>query len=205
MIQRRVSHALDMQNLAGDVANNFALRVKTTDKPLVYVAPGPADMPFAGPFKSYLEQDLMRRGYAISQTARGAEVVNFEVQPFLYGAYNQKHIVEYATFWTTAAYIGQRLSTISPENPAQAYGAAAAIGPILDFLGALDQSTQAEVILKVSVTDANRVYYVDNRSFYVLPSDLPFYMTAMPNAEQMMSADSAGLPVVPLRINSRGY
>jgi hypothetical protein len=202
-LQRRVSHGVDIGYLAGEVADSFALRVKAADKPLVYVAPGPADMAFAGPFKTMLEQALRERGFAVSQDAIGAEILNFDVQPFLYGQNQHKYLVEYNTFWSTWAEIGHQLSKITDVEGA--YGAGLAVGPVLDVLDSLDQATPAEVVLVVSVVDAHRVYYSDTRTIYVAPADLPFYMTAMPTAApQMMAATSDGLPVVSLRISGYG-
>ena len=203
-LQKKVDHAVNVQQLANSVARKFALRVKTADKPVIYVAPGPGDMPFAGAFKNDLEQALMGQGFAISRTALNAEVVNFEVQPFLYGADNQKHLVDYWSFWTTWANIGWQISQGS-HSRGTAFAEAGVIGPILDVLDSMDQATPAEVTLTLSVVDANRVYYLDTRNFYVRPADLPFYMTRVPKmAPQMMTADTAGLPVVALPVRA-GY
>jgi len=202
--QPKLSHQGDTRALAEAAAQSFALRVKTADKPLVYVAPGPGDMAFAGVFRTDLEQALMARGYAISRTGVGAEILNFDVQPFLYGSDRHKYLVEYASFWTTAANVGWELSQTS-RSVGTRFFEGGLIGPVIDFLDAMDQTTRAEVVVNLSVVDANRVYYLDSRTAYVHPADLPFYMTRLPKtAPQMMSTDPAGSPVVPLRV-SGGY
>lgn len=163
-------------------------------------------MPFALTFKGDLEQALMTQGFEISQTAIGAEVLNFEVQPFLYGSHRQKHLVEYSTFWSTWANIGYQVSQMSDSVGTQ-FAIAGVLGPVLDVLHAMDQSTPAEVVLKFSVLGANRVYYAESRSFYIPPADLPLYMTTLPmTAPQTLVADDRGLPVVPLRVSGvHGY
>jgi hypothetical protein len=202
-LQRRVSHGVDIGYLAGEVADSFALRVKASDKPLVYVAPGPADMAFAAPFKSMLEQALMQRGFTVSQDSMGAEIVNFDVQPFLYGQDQHKHLMDYHTFWATWAEIGYGVAQIRDVGAATV--ANLGVGAYSDLLDSLDQATPAEVVVNVSVVDAHRVYYSDVRTIYVTPADLPFYMTDMATAApQTIAATSDGLPVVPLRV-SGGY
>ena len=202
MFQRRVSHAQDVKHLAGDVANKLAQRVLAAGKPTVFVAPGPADMPFAAEFKGYLEQSLMEKGFPISQTARGAEVVNFEVQPFLYGDDHQKYPVDYVSVWGIAAKIGRQVDKSVNHDDYTWYTPGLVVGPALDLLHSMSQATPAEVVLKVSIVDADRVFYTDARSFYVTPADLPFYMTAIAGAApQPMSADPGGPPVVTLRLS----
>jgi len=200
-LQPKVAHAANIQQLANSAARKFALTVKISDKPLVYVAPGPSDMPFAATFKSELEQALMAQGFSVSQNALGAEVLNFEVQPFLYGSDRQKHLLEYNSFWTTWANIGYQISQMN-HSVGSSFAVAGVIGPVFDVLSAMDQSTPAEVVLKLSVVDVNRVFYAQSQRFYVHPADLPFYMTRLPmSAPQNMVADARGLAVVPLRVS----
>jgi hypothetical protein len=82
--QAKPSHVVDWKALAEQATANFAT-VYQTQRPTVFVAPGPADMPFAITYKSDLEMALIHRGFSIAQSAPGAVVLSFEVQTFLYG------------------------------------------------------------------------------------------------------------------------
>jgi len=196
-MQYRVGHAVDWQALADRSVSRFAATLHTTP-PSVFVAPGPADMPFARAFRKDLEAALMRRGYPVSETAENAVLLNFDVQTYLYGARNEKRLVQYATFWTTLGAIGTQLRHISSYDTGVAVGAAA--GPLFDILQSINDTTPAEVTLTLTVTDRTRLHYTDAENFYVQPNDLPLYWTNVPDsAPQPISTTeltTVSLPVV---------
>jgi hypothetical protein len=119
-------------------------------------------------------------GYPVVETSDNAVALNFDVQTYLYGAGNQKRLVQYASFWTTLGAIGTQLRHISSYDTGVAVGAAA--GPILDVLNAINDTTPAEVTVTLTVTDRDRLHFTQAENFYVQPNDLPFYWTSVPDS-----------------------
>jgi hypothetical protein len=196
--QSKVEHVADWQALADRTVDHFAATLHT-NPPSVFVAPGPADMPFAGTYRKFLQQALLRRGYSVVESASDAVVLNFDVQTFLYGDRNQKYPVEYATFWTTAGAIGTQLRHVASYDTGVGIGAA--VGPIIDVLASINDTTRAEVTLTLTVADDTRLHYLTSETFYVQPSDLPFYWSRLPaSVPQTMPSNPAGLTVVSLPI-----
>ncbi len=177
--ESKIGHVTDWQALADRSVDRFAATLHAAP-PNVYVAPGAADMPFATTYRKFVEMALMKRGYPVVETATEAVVLNFDVQTFLYGNGNQKYPVQYATFWTTVGAIGTQLRDVSSVDTGTAMGLAA--GPIIDLLASLNETTKAEVLLTVTVSDGTRLHYLDSEAVYVQPSDLPFYWSQLPQA-----------------------
>jgi hypothetical protein len=203
-MQYKVQHAVDWQAFADRSIDRFAATLHTS-APNVFVAPGPADMPFARAFRKNLEIALMRHGYPVVETSDGGSVVlNFDVQTYLYGARNEKRLVQYATFWTTVGGIATQLRHIASYDTAVAVAAVA--GPVFDVLNSINDTTPAEVSVTLTVTDNTRLHFKDAENFYVQPNDLPFYWTNVPDASpQSISttpSTTVTLPVVAMRANA---
>ena len=147
---------------------------------------GPSDMQFAAIYRRYLEQALMKHGYSVVETSADAVVLNTEVQTFVYGNNSDdKQLFDYNTFWTSLADVGYGISTINTVDGA--LWTVGVAGPAFDVLDAMNRTTNAEVTVTTSVSDASRLYYTDTESFYVKPTDLPFYWTAQrPGSPQVM-------------------
>ncbi|HWE45009.1 MAG TPA: hypothetical protein VG407_03190 [Caulobacteraceae bacterium] len=200
--QYKAEHASDWQRLAVRAVERLPSS-QLTSKPRVFVAPGPSDMPFAMAYRQYLEQSLSEHGFQVMESSADAVVLNFNVQTFLYGNWrgNEKRLVDYASFYTSVYAVGSQLRHISSYDTA--VGAGAVAGPIFDVLAAMNDTTRAEVVLTVSVQDDSRLHYINSESFYVQPTDLPFYWSQLPaNAPQTMRAEA--LPVVSLPV-VKGY
>ncbi len=207
--QSKVDHASDWSDMAARTAQRFADAYHGTT-PAVYVAPGPADMPFAAAYRNRLEQELLDRHFPVQERSNGAVVLRFEVQTFLYRNGDQKPFpVGYASFWTTLAAIGIELRHVSSLDTATAIGAGA--GPLVDILASMADTTNAEVVLTVTVEDGaqpieknlhleQQLYYRDSQTAYIHPQELPFYWTHMAdNVPQAKAPDIAeiALPVRP--------
>jgi hypothetical protein len=186
--QSKVEHAHDWQALADRTADDFASTLHA-QPPKVFVAPGPVDMPFAAIYRKYLEQALMKRGYPVVETSWDAVVVNYDVQTFLYGKDNRKHLADYATLWTTAGAIGTGLRHISSVDTGLAVGLVG--GPVYDFLSSMNDTTNAEVTVTTTVTDGTHIHYLNTEAIYVQPSDLPFYWTRLPPMPPQALPESA--------------
>lgn len=172
--QAMTTQDVDWSRLANRTASRFVSTFGTS-RPVVYVAPGPTDMPFAGAFRKHLERELLERGIRVQQSALGATALRFEVQPYWYRSKDKKYPAEYASFWTTAGALGAQARNISSVDTAVAVAGGA--GPVLDILAAMFDVTNAEVTLTVSVVEGNQLSFRDMETFYIQPTELPFYWT----------------------------
>ena len=173
--QPEADHVADWGRLADRSAFHFAAQLDG-NMPAVFVAPGPADMPFAASYRNLLEQALFRRGFRVQETAAGAVVFRFDVQTFLYRN----------NVWSPVGHAG--LVTI----------------PFAVALDLVDPNaydiTPAEVALTLTVTDGTRLLFRDSETAYIHPTELPFYWTHMPDfVPQATQPDLAvvDLPVHP--------
>jgi hypothetical protein len=193
--QHRIDRSADWSTLANRTAQNFLAATGAASSP-VYVAPGPTDMPFAAAFRDLLEQALLERGAHLQETAQGAIVLRFEVRSYWYRNERQKLPGDYASFWTTAAVLGAQTRDISSLDTALAVAGGA--GPVMDILKAAFDTTNAEVTLTVTVFDGNRLTYRDNDTFFIRPTELPFYWSQMPGVvpqARPMTPQDVALPV----------
>jgi hypothetical protein len=185
--QSKADHVSDWADLADKAAEHLASTLDG-NKPEVYVAPGPADMPFAVAFRKLLEQDLLQRHFPVKESAAGALVVHFDTQTFLYRNDGPKLPVGYNTIWTTAYALGVQLRHVASLDTGAAIVAGA--GPVLDALAEMMDTTNAEVLVTLTVEDDEGLYYRDTRTLYINPTELPFYWTSVPD----FSAQSHSLP-----------
>jgi hypothetical protein len=145
-MQSRVGYVKDWDKLAEQSAAHFVAQCQC-DKRVVFVAPGRSDMPFGTAFRHLLEDKLRRSGARVAENALPATaVVRFEVQTFLYD-HNGRPVP----------------SEFLP------------VAEVLDEFASLYDTTRAEVLLTVSVSDGNYLSYRDPMEFYVQPADLAFY------------------------------
>lgn len=197
--QPKADHVADWSDLAGRTAQRFAAGFHG-NAPAVYVAPGPADMPFAAAYRNMMEQELLRRNFRVQETAAGAVVLRFEVQTFLYRNNDQKLFpVDYATFWTSLAAIGIQLRHVASLDTGAAIGAGA--GPVFDILASMADTTNAEAVLTLTVSDGSQLYYRDSETLYVHPEELPFYWTHTPDVVPQSKAPD--IAVTELRVRAR--
>ncbi len=214
-MQHKMGYVHDWDELAERTAATFVSECQC-DKRVVFVAPGPSDMPFAGVYRKLLEEKLAQRHVVVKENAADALVVSFDVQAFLYGDDRRKKPADYFSFWSTATALTllarapsstpvlpaiSRLPLVSSGLSLDNYaGIAAGAGPVLDLLAEMNDTTNAEVLLTVTVRSGEYLHYSDSTEFYIHPSDLPFYWTRFPDfTPQLKSADS---PVVSLRVRS---
>lgn len=196
--QSKVEHVHNWQALADRTVADFTATQHATQLPNIYVAMGPADMPFAQIYRKNLEQAFVRRGYPVVENAWDAVVVNYDTQTFLYGQGNKKTLVDYWSLWSTAGAVGTQLRHISSVDTGVFAGFAT--GPVLDFLASVNDTTEAEVAVTTTVTDGRHLHYVNTESFYVQPTDLVFYFTQLPaSAPQALPASVARTVTLPVR------
>jgi hypothetical protein len=158
---------------------------------LFYIEAGTSK--FAQSFKPLLEKHLLRRGLRVMQTpAPGAWVLKLDAKTFLYDPTTAtKHPVQYATFWTTAYTLGVLARDVSSIDTGAFIAVTA--GPLVDMMRAINDRTNAEVLLVITAADQQRVYYHSTESFYVRPTDLRFYWPDNQSSLPVVSLPVRGL------------
>lgn len=187
--QYKVEHANDWEHLAQRTIGEYAETVKG-EKPPVFVAPGPADMPFSDAYRRYAEQELYKRGFPVVQSASSAVVLTYQVQTFYYAGNKQQRAYESGTVLGAVGVIGTQVADISSVDT----GAAAAFGAGIayDIVKSMNDRTQAEVILTLRIEGDSKLYFTSIESFYVQQQDLPFYSTNVADqSPQRLSAQAA--------------
>jgi len=168
--------------------------------PVVFVAPGPSDMPFAATFHNLLQQEFLARGIQVDDRGLGATVVTFDVQTFKYRNSRDKSVFDYASFWTIGGAGASQTRKIVSADTAAAIGSG--IGPAADILMALFDGTKAEVVVTLTVRRGTNLVYRDMRTVFVQPTELPLYWTQL--GEWTPQAKAYNAPDVDLSING-GY
>lgn len=153
-----------------------------------------AESDFAKAFKTLLEKALIDRGYTVVQNPAGAVIVQFYAQSFLYDSRHNSHLFESATVWTVLGGIGYQLRNIASVDTG--FAAAAGLAPLVDTLRTLDDKTDAEVLVSITVADGvsikdkrtvtdpvnavanRRVLWRNTETLYVKPSNLRFYISS---------------------------
>jgi hypothetical protein len=171
-----------------------------------YVNSQQPDSAFAKVFTPYLQEALIRRGYAVTTRQTNAVVVNYDAKTFVYGT-GGKSPLDYASFWTTAGAVGLALSyadwSYTTAGIAGGLGLVA-LGPILDYFAMISDVTNAEVILTTSVVAGPEILYQHSETAYIKPADMAFYWSAYPEMRPMETPALAAeaLPVRAVRLQS---
>jgi hypothetical protein len=220
--QSKIGHAADWGALADRTAQRFADAYGGATA--VYVAPGPADMPFAAAYRNFLEQALLQRHFTVLETASPAPVLakadctqdgcpiqetvspavvlRFGVQTFLYRNGDDRPFpVGYASFWSAAYALGVVARHVSRWDTGAAIVGGA--GPVIDMLAAMGDTTKAEVVLTLTASDGARLVYRDSETVYVHPEELLFYWTHMPDAVPQAKAPDITMTALSVRPGSR--
>jgi hypothetical protein len=186
--QAKTTHTNDWSSLAERSASHFA---QTRGTGAVYVAPGPADMPFASAYRMMLEEKLLQRHVRVTESPAGAAVLRFDVRTYWYRDSHHKLPGDYASFWTSAGALGTQLRDITSIDTGVAAGVGA--GPAFDILMSMFEGTKAEATVTLSVFDGEQLSYRDSETIYIRPQELPFYWTRlsdfMPQAKSAPAAD----------------
>lgn len=191
--QSKVTHVSDWNAMAKRTAGRFATSHDRNTP--VFVAPGPADMPFAVSYRKLLEQALLEKGFHIVETpvdgivATASDpivstlshptILRFDVETFLYRNSDGKP-VPYGTALTAASAAASQLRHIASIDTGA--GIVAGAGAVFDILWSMYDTTKAEVMITDTVYDGTRLEYRDSRTIYVHPSELNFYWTRIPDS-----------------------
>ena len=205
--QKKVTHAKHWQLLANATATQVTGTVNGTARVQQAAVGGPAgsriyihapatDMPFAISFKRMLQQSLIESGFTVARHPGDSIVVNFAVETYAYGPKLKKTPFGYASLYTTLAALGWTLSEVGVSTGG-GIAILALAGPILDFLTAMGDITNAEVLLTTSIVDRDTILFQTTDAFYVEPTDLPLYWSMFPAASPLETGTSeqATLPM----------
>jgi hypothetical protein len=188
--QAKVEHLNDWQMLAQRAVAKIPRAANNL--PAVYVDAGESASPFSVVYKQDLEQALYEANYPVVTSRELAQVVvRFDSEWFYYGNGNEKPITNYATLYGLAALVMGQTRNISRVDTA--LGVAAATGPVVDFLAAMNDITRAEVSVRTTISSEGRLHYSGSENIYVQPRDLTFYMGGDAPLD---------MPVVPLQISA---
>ena len=109
----------------------------------------------------------------MNKQAHGSSVINYSAETYLYSrSSNEKTPFSYASFWSILYKLRSDFDTMSTDMiQANLLG----LGLVWDYLAATNKVTDAEVVLTISVEEANAVKYKDSTEFYIERNDLPLY------------------------------
>jgi hypothetical protein len=139
----------------------------------VYIQKGASDSAFDRAFHNYLTTAFLKRGVKVSKQAHGGTVINYSAETYLYSrSSNEKTPFSYASFWSILYKLRTDFNELSTEMfQVNLIG----LGLVWDYLAATNKVTDAEVVLTISVEEANAVKYKDSTEFYIERNDLPLY------------------------------
>ena len=145
---------------------------------VVYIQKGLNDSAFDRSFHTYLTTAFLKRGISVSKQPTKATVFNYSAETYLYSRINgEKTPLTYASFWAVLNKIRVDNKTASTDMIANNF---LAYGLIWDYFAAKNNVTDAEVVLTISVEEANTVKYKDSTEFYIERNDLPMYWSDKP-------------------------
>ena len=179
--QRKVTGAQHWDGLAERVVDQLVCDPRQPGKPVkdvfrrgkpLYIAPAAPDMPFSDTFRMYLSKNLLERGIKVSKTPVRADTLSFRAQRFLYDERTGiQHPFDKATFWTTLGAMGWAASSDAWSN-STSRAILLAAGPALDFLHAVGDVTNAEVVITAFVETERTIPFIYTEEFYVEPREV---------------------------------
>ena len=166
------------QNKMGTLDGKLVYGVHQVNAGPVYIQKGLNDSAFDRSFHTYLTTAFLKRGISVSKQPTKATVFNYSAETYLYSRINgEKTPLTYASFWAVLNKIRVDNKTASTDMIANNF---LAYGLIWDYFAAKNNVTDAEVVLTISVEEANTVKYKDSTEFYIERNDLPLYWSDKP-------------------------
>ena len=142
----------------------------------VYVALGSTDSAFDKAFRDYLISTLTENGVVVSKRAsKSVAVINFKAETYLYTDKEQeKSPLDKKSFW---AFMYKFTGDWGDMSRDAREVSLFSLGLLWDILEAKNKTTDAEVVLTVTVEDFETVKYKKNTEFYIKRNDLMLYWT----------------------------
>jgi hypothetical protein len=164
------------RNLARQTAKNVAISEgnKFNHGGSVYVAPGNTDSAFDKAFRDYLISAFSENGITISKRSSKANtVLNFKAETYLYTDKDkEKSPIDKKSFWAFLYKFTGDWKDMSRDSREISL---ISLGMLWDVMEAQNKTTDAEVILTVTIEDFDTVKYKKSTEFYINRNDLMLY------------------------------
>lgn len=166
------------QNKMGALDSKLVYSVHQVNSGPVYIQKGASDSAFDRSFHTYLTTAFLKRGIQVSKQPSNATVFNYSAETYLYSRVNnEKTPFSYASFWAILNRIRVDNNSMSTDAIANNF---IAYSLVWDYLAAKNKVSDAEVVLTISIEEANTVKYKDSTEFYIERNDLPLYWSDKP-------------------------
>ena len=188
------------RQLAVQTSNSLLEKEALIGKGPVYIASENSDSAFDKAFKEYLTSAFLDVGIPVSKKANTATaVVNFKAETYLYTKKGEdKSPLNKKTFWAFLYTLNNNLKDMAKGEREITF---MTLGLLWDVLDAKNMTSDAEVVLNVSVEDFNSVRYKKSTEFYIERNDLMLYWSdKAPYPNQLTSIDREK-PIQPKKIN----
>jgi hypothetical protein len=177
--QYKATNAIDWQEMAKRTVAAIPTSM-SGPRTSVYVEEGPRDSRFYAIYRRYLQQELYAQNYPVLRSPEGAGIILRTDTDWVLHDKAGKRITDYATLWTTASgFFGQFRHISSVDT---GYAAGIGTGILYDFLASLNGTTRAEVVVTSTIVSSqtNNLHFVRSETIYVEPTELTYYMDALP-------------------------
>jgi hypothetical protein len=157
----------------------------------VYIQMSANDSAFDRSFHNYLSSAFLKRGIPVQKQSNNATVINYSTETFLYSNNNSnRSLFTYASF----IVIYQKLMNITgliDDFDVSILG----LGLVLDYLEKDQNLTNAEVVLTISVEDANTIKYKSSTEFYINRNDIALYWSDKPPGAMRLEGGQSDTPL----------
>lgn len=162
------------RSIASQTADSLITTQSVVGKGPVFVAAENSDSAFNKAFKEYLTSAFIEKGIPVSKKANNATaVVNFKAETYLYTKKGEdKSPFDKKTFWAVLYTLGNDFKEMAKSDLEINL---LTLGLVWDMLDAKNKTTDAEVVLTVTVEDFNSVKYKKSTEFYIERNDLVLY------------------------------
>jgi len=162
------------RTLANQTAESLIDKQSLHGKGSVFIATESSDSAFDKAFKDYLTTAFLDKGVPVSKKANSAvSVVNFKAETYLYTKKGEdKSPLNKKTFWAFLYTLNNQLVDMTRGEKEITL---LSLGLLWDILDAKNMTSDAEVVLTVTVEDFNSVRYKKSTEFYIERNDLMLY------------------------------
>lgn len=177
------------RHLADQTSDGLLERESLVGKGPVYIASETSDSAFEKAFKEYLTNSFLSKGIAVSKKANAATaVVNFKAETYLYTKKGEdKSPLNKKTFWAFLYSLNNQIKDMAQADKEITF---LTLGLLWDVLDAKNMTSDAEVVLTVSVEDFNSIRYKKSTEFYIERNDLMLYWSdKAPYPNQLTNLD----------------
>jgi len=157
----------------------------------VYIQMGAYDSAFDRSFHNYLTSSFLKRGIPVQKQSNNATVINYSTETFLYSSNNtNRSLFTYASFLVIYNKL-MKITGLIDDFDVSILG----LGLVLDYLEKDQNLTNAEVVLTISVEDANQVKYKSSTEFYINRNEIALYWSDKPTGAVRLEGGQSDAPL----------